>query len=345
VEAVAVVETVTPPAVVLEGSVVISDEALDSLIDNLADVPARRVLRMRQNTTKSEVAALIASIETFGLSRALLAFANHDGALRASVPSIPALESMAADLTVEGSAAVLEALKAIKLDVNDEAGEEELRGAFQWFTTIMGFLGGLFPGIVLYAVYTVWNDYRDEIAARRRGDDKRGAAAKDEKIASVVPYNTIVGYLGDLVEVPVVLKSVLSIPLPKTDEEYTKFLEQIERRLAPLGKLGVHVSKTGHLTGSDLATAVHGDIRKIGYTEDSLKHIAELAKHGEVVETELHALLKSLQELPADGDKIAGRAVTLLEDIVHTTLIRMTKILHLVKHTCQSIEHFYKKAD
>lgn len=320
-------------------------DPLDLLIPMLSELSPGYVAQMQRQKTRTELVALIAAIETHGFSRALLSFVDHDGTLRAAIPSLPALESLTTDLSAEDSADILTALKA--LTIEDVPAEERLT-LLQGLITILLIPFGGVPAIIAFLIFTGWNADSDMAADARRKNQPASAEPQRERIASVVPYNTIVSYLQDLVEVPGILTGMVAIPLPKTVVERAHFQDALSHKVAPLNKLGIHVTTTGQVSTTELATPVHGDITKIGYTEHSLKNIAELAQHIEAAEKTLKALpLDHLerQKKEVDGEelKFVTEGLALVTEVLHASAVRMIKIVHLAKHTCQSIEHFYAK--
>jgi hypothetical protein len=318
----------------------ISQESFDVLITNMADITPTAQAQQKREQTRRELQALIGAIETHGASKALLEFATHNGTLLAIAPSLRQVDMTSPDdLTATETAQLLTELKAIT--IHDAPATEKL-GLLQQIVVFLGILSGIVPGIIWYGIFTVWNKYVE-------GDD---GEKKDHKIATVVPYQTIVKYLQEMCEVPAILTAVVAMKLPTTEDESDAYFQHLESKLAPLNKFGIHYRSDDGTTTSDLADPIHGDIRQLGYTEHSLKNIAELAKHCESIEPQLKNLEDRLEKNSADPSRntktqddihYVAHAELELEFILHVTLVRMNKVLMLVKHTCQSIEHFYAK--
>jgi len=62
--------------------------------------------------TISQLRALKAAIERFGVTRSLIAFADYNKILSSAIPAVPSLESLAGDLSVKRSGDVIVALEA-----------------------------------------------------------------------------------------------------------------------------------------------------------------------------------------------------------------------------------------
>jgi hypothetical protein len=335
-----ILKNVAAAAPVVEKPVVpmvqISQEAFDFMLSHLPDQSPIAL----QRETKAELTALIDAIEQFGLSRALLSFADHNGLLRGAVPSIPSLEALAADMSVEESGAVLQALKDINNGI--EPAQENVFTLI-FLTAIFGYLGGWIPALVAAGVYTVW-----AVATHAAKDGEEHTEHHVERVASVIHYDTLMGYLTDLIEVPSIFEQLENSKLPNTEIGHQDWLRRLSQSTSHLAKLGIHVKPNGDITTSDLESPSTTNIEHVGYTEHSLKNISEAAKHMSAVEAHLKSfsvakLEKQEKEATGEEKKYVTAAGGTIGELIHVTSTRMLKILHLTKQTVTSIEHFYAK--
>ena len=91
------------------------------------------------------------------------------------------------------------------------------------------------------------------------------------------------------------------------------------------------------------------DIRKLGYDDNSLVHIANLAKECEHTESQLKSLEHELNNLKViENDPVSRhyskKSIHFIEDLVHSMLLWSTHALHRVKHNCALVAPFYKKS-
>ncbi len=321
-------ESVEPISV---DTVVMSEAEAAILIEALPELPASYTLRQQHATTKQELNALISAIETHGLSKSLIAFADHDGVLRGAVPAIPAVEAMEADLSVEQSGDVLAALKDA-VTAFGEPAEEVLHPITKMF--IWSFLLSWPVGVLITLIkYKSWNEKWEA----------------DKRIGVVIPYNTAIEYMNGAIEMPTLIDGLLSMALPTTQEGLTRYMEDVERHLAPAAKLGLHVSKDGRIELDELAKPVKVRTDKVGYREDSLFTIAGLAKRVQDAEAHLRGLAESAtRKLSEEAETATGdeaqyvrAAIHHTHEVIHAVSAREAKVLHLVNQVAESIKKFY----
>ena len=320
-------------------------ELLDMLIDEQNDIPIRRMKIMQKSQTQKELSALITAIETYGPTPSLLAFANHDGFLGTAVSSIPSLETLSNAMTELESAQIIADLKALSLVIamnndSDELAEESYRnptlprGAFQWITVVTLMFMAFLPGLVLNAAYVYWNMAQD----------------RKKHIVYNIPYNLLLTYLKTLVDLPEILKTIASIPLPKTEDSYTHFVTSVVQHTAPLKAIGIHVESDVEINVDKLKSLDYSNIEEAGYIESSLKTIAEESRKIQSRIPEIKALKekliqthKSIQSEPPEEAKHSRPATIFVEDIIRTSLVRMSKILKLTRRISNEIRPLYKK--
>ena len=322
-----------------EGNITISQEQFNFLVANLSSVPASTIRRNERNRTRRELKAIISAIETYGVSPALLAFANYNGVLGKAVPAIPSVEALSTDSVIDAENILLE-LKSINIE---DVANEKL-GTLQWIAVILGFLSSIIGGIILYVVFTSWNDNED-----RKKNEAASAQSRIDRMATVTRYSEVVDYLNAVIRLPSVLKGIISIHLPENHNQYHgEFLSSLDNTVDHNLK-DIRVSLDDeYLYANSIGNPVHGDIVNLGYTEGSLSHIASLAKRCESIEQELRDIQRMLSGLkPIDkndeSQKYSSKAIRLIEDVTHVSLAQTVKILQLAKHTCDTIKHFYKQ--
>lgn len=327
-------------AALASGKIVVSQEDFGFLIASMPD----SLKNVHALETKQNLAALIVAIETHGVSKALLSFANHDGTLAGAVPQIAALEAMTADLTPEQSAEIVQALK--ELDAKLDAGNESLLGPWQWFWTILALFGGIIFGLGLLAIFVAWNAAHGDYDKKEEDGDLKTSS---ERIASVIHYDTVVTYLHTILEFPSILTHLENMTLPKDQEEVTAFAGKLSTTLAPLAKIGIHVSRSGDITTSELESPASTNIEHVGYTSMSLKNIGTLAGEIKAIEGHLKSFSpEKIEKQEKDASKEEYKFVVqgggMIGEAIHVAMTRITKVLHLVKTNCDTIEHFYAKA-
>jgi hypothetical protein len=202
-----------------------------------------------------------------------------------------------------------------------------------------GLSGGKIFGIVLGVIaliggailaYRAWKKWKDNKAAH---------------IATVVPYSIVMKQLTGLAQASHICKQLEALTLPKTEEQWSSFQSRVDTIAAPLTTVGIRV--IGNTVRTDeLPAAVHDKIENHGYGEGSLTTIVDMVKKLKAVTTELGTvtckeLLHQIDQASPEERKFASRGYNLVDAVVHTTTIRMTKIMHRTKSVVDSIKGFY----
>ncbi len=324
-------------APLVEAPAVMNEALADAFIDALPDVPAHMALVADHRQTQTELNALISAIETHGLSKSLVAFAGHDGTLFAVAPSIPALEAFTTDLSEEDTAKIVAELKAIDLTAPlrfDADADEDNEGAVEAASVrqiLMTFIVPFYAAITLVKGLRHWNT---------TADDKEG------RLAKVLPFKTLMGYLHGASDVARIYKELAGLELPKTEEECKHFAERVHAAVKPLEFIGLHV-EDGHITVRPFPKAVKNNIETLGYHEGSLAEIGEVAEklkndRFDVSSDDFEEMHKRWMALPKEERKIAGQAYDLAFDVAETALHRLGKVLKLVKSNVGMLKKFYK---
>ena len=336
----------------------IKEETLDFLITSLPDIPLRQEQKKKVSKTREELDALIVSIETYGLSKGLVSFANTHGILETVTPSINGLLSLDTEELASRKEDVLAELRNIS--VEDTPSVEGL-GALQWFAMILSLIYlNLIPSIILYTGFTMWNAITSSPTNNKTTTHSQSQNTTHQKqdvsrVATVIPYRHIISYIQSINKVPDVLERVVTLKLPKNQNEYDEFFSGHITKLVMSDLLNIGISLK-EINGSDdrievldLVSPVTADITSLGYTEHSLSQLAFEAAKYEHSETELKNIYTKLRSLSvvyidADSKHYSNKAIDLITDIIHVTMTRCVKILYLTKHTCRTIEHFYSQS-
>jgi hypothetical protein len=314
---------------IISTDVVISEETLDFLIDNQAEIPHSAILRMKGTQTQQELQALITAIETYGISPALLAFANYNGVLSNIVPSIPSVEMLTTSEI--DSTKILSDIKSLQLN------NPEITSANEVFK---------FPTALIPAIWAAWGIGAIFQYYKRWKDDKAN------RVAEVVPFNELMKYLraGDVVVR--VSKELEHVILPKNKEEFEASNKKLNNTCAVLAQFGVHVSTDAILT-SELPTAQKANIESLGYHENSLSQIATAVER--IKQTMLQikdfsttsAFFAEMFDKQWSDDKTeqdyqSNIALTITY-VIDAATTRLVKIVSMANKTVKAIAPYYKK--
>lgn len=202
-------------------------------------------------------------------------------------------------------------------------------GGVKLFGIIIGFTLAFAAAVLAYKAFRRWKD----------GDTNR--------VARVIPFGVLKGLLHGVGEVAHICKTLESLTLPKTEEEWTSFQHRVDSIAAPLKDIGIHVDGYSVKT-SELPVSSHIKIESVGYNEGALSELVDMVERTKPVLEELNSvtlsgLIHQYNGIPRTEQVYAGDGYDLIDAIVHTSTVRMTKIIHLTKSIVDSIKHFYKK--
>lgn len=166
---------------------------------------------------------------------------------------------------------------------------------------------------------------------------------------TVIPYSTLISYLHQIKIVAPILDAIVTTPMPKDDAEYHRFVEDLVRKTQSFAPLGILIAADDdgvRITVQDLARPVHKDITMIGYSNSSLKDIAQTAESCNTLEVDVEAIRIKLSALQEEKTATTQRTAALsdIEHLLHVCLMRIVKVLELAKYTCHILETLYKKA-
>ena len=310
---------------------VISNETLDFLIENLSDVPSDRIDRMDLRKTRGDLCALITSIKTYGLSPSLLAFVNYNNNLGDVVKSIPSIESLKTDLSADQAATIVSDLTTLLHTL--ESAEE-----------------GLIEDVSVHALKAVVSllvtkvfSIVDSIVCNRY---KTWKEDRENRRASVIPFDTLTKLLHAVDTFPRVVGELITLTLPRTEEDYKTFLSNIDTLCSPLSALGIHVSNED-INVTTLPSPQKESIEILGYKENSLNELSILADHVKTNSLALksisfNSLDYQLRTVQRNDRHFVKKGYSLTHDIIKTGIVRVMKILVLTKTTINTIKKFYK---
>ena len=261
--------------------------------------------------TLDNLMALESAVARFGLSKALLAFADKDGVLSTKISGIPSLESLTADLSAEDSTAAVEGLGTTIKSV----GKAVLQSILNAFTIFPIDVIGRTVGRV-----KVWRHIIDGID--KNLSELEFSKEKAESIHSkVLPYHDIIELQKAYLGAPKALLALWTQELPRDQKDFEHWLNKIRSIVGPAfktekatikdnGKPSVplkqwfvlkfgekgSLAEKGYTSEEQLKEVING-YRRLLQTFDSLNtirdtiksHVEKLTKEGEEFDTHVVA--------------------------------------------------------
>ena len=302
-----------------------SQDTFDNLVENLSKTSSSLTRRLQRAKTQEEIAALIAAIETYGVSPSLLAFANYNGILGRVVPSIPSVETLTPDLADLDSAKIVAELKAIQF----ESAEEGFNfGALKEIITAITIIK------TAISAYTAYKDWKED---------------RENHVTTVVPYATLSQQLHASDAIGPVADHA-NASLPKNKDEYADFIKQVVQASSALSTLGIHVALVNnapHIAVDELPETQKVNIESVGYRATTITDLANL-----VTQASDHATQHvNFMTAGPDENKMSHdeeekqwqmKAWCAVADIVDTAARRLLRLVKLTESTIKNISPFYK---
>lgn len=196
-----------------------------------------------QEETIENLKALESAISTYGLSRGLLAFADHDKTLSSFISAIPAIESLTTDLSIEESVSALEGIR----------------------TTIKAFGKAHWDSLVYSITHPLWAYSSSKTAERnivfynalingirKNMEEREFSVERAESIKNkTLSYETLIDLQRAYIRAPKALIDVWTLELPKTEEAFDPWFNKVKSIAEPIFKeREARLTNTGKLTMS-----------------------------------------------------------------------------------------------
>jgi hypothetical protein len=222
-----------------------SDESDESDESNESELLVRdlflpkEILELKSTLeTIDQLRAFKGAVEQFGLSRALVAFADYNKALSAAIPEIPAIESLDADIAAAESAVIVAALEAKISDmwqVFIRTWKARVKNLFARFSK---------KSQALHSALVRMKVLNDMIAEGRVFDEEK---AKKKKVKAL-SFDHLVFGLENVHKVVEVLTKVFSTKLPISAEAYDKWLAEFRAEINSVKSItGTEFNEVGRM--------------------------------------------------------------------------------------------------
>jgi len=238
-------------------------------------------------TTIDQLEAFNGSIKRYGLTRSLLAFADHDRVLSQAIPAIPALETLTSDRSVKNSADVVAAVEA-------SIGDAIQVFVMKLKARIKNMIGRMTGKAKKLNVIILHVKTLQEMMAKGREFDETALKTRKFKL---VPHDYLFAGYKSIPAKESLVKMLTETELPDSEAEFKPWLEKVRREFNALkyitetemdqfGKLKYDYSKTPNTEDT-----VHGH----GYT--NLGEFNEIAGHIESLYKSVDGYISMLNSL------------------------------------------------
>ena len=265
-------------------SVVVSESTLRSLLAQQAELVQ----------THTHLCALQASIKQYGLTRSLVAFADHDKALSAAIPEIPALESLNHDRSVKNSADATAALEGV-INKTFEHVRALGRNFIEAFKSFVRMKFGDLNAIEKKMREIVDKIKTDHLSLNREKLDQK------EKLPK---YTDLLATLKAICACQEAAGKVFALNPPTTGDEFYGWADKVHKLMQPQLAMSSHTFGEQGEVGTNHACALHEDdypeatLHALGY--DSLDKLEAL--HRAFVDAKIE--LEKIQNYLARYDHI-----------------------------------------
>lgn len=288
------------------------DQLFDFVLENLQYQSDALQKAVDLEETLSNLELLKSSIEMYGLSSSLLAFADHNQILSRHIPEMPSLESYLADSNIDKAIAVEGLDDTIKKIAQRwfSAFMEHIVKYKKWYTAAGLILLGLW-GIGTYSVMSlfVWAGAPTSLLI----------SAFSIQLISAALFTGITTAVLCSGSTPLAIREALSLRLPDTEEKYTSY----ENKVKEIFKTKAHVNIDNFDEPSELLKPEHKTLEELGYTPENLKELAEKTKAAvdelgrcDFIATDLEKLAKT----PEAETQIGRSALMFLSNIIKKSM-------------------------
>lgn len=234
--------------------------------------------------THSRLVALHASIQKYGLTRSLVAFADYDKSLSSAVPEVPALESLQHDRSVKNSTEATAALEGVigKTYQNVRAAAQRVATSFKTLVKMQ------------FGTLNVIEGEMRKIVGKIKEEHLSLNRERLEEKVHLPKYTELLQLLETIREYHEAIGKVYALEPPENGEQFYGWADKVHKLLQPYETVSAHVFGEKGLQGTNHGCVLHEDhyapasLHSLGY--DSIDKLEAI--HRVFVDTKI-ALEKS----------------------------------------------------
>ena len=278
------------------------------------------------------------TVATFGLSRELLAFADHNQILSSAIPEIPSLEAYLADANIDLMVANESILTSIKEVAHRFADTflMHIKKYQNWYLSAVQYLAATLTILLnkdtLIGVSKIMN-----ISGNIPIDLILKVLASPKVIIPAITTISLMAAIAYARSAPLAVKEALQLTLPTDVQARSDYVKKVRKIF--LDKTRVDIDKIGVSTLSESETGKSA--RELGYTKEHVGEIihditlaVEEIKRCDFIPTELKRLSQTVEATTSNG----RAALIFLTGVI-------TKVMHLAVTDTMKAAQQMKKLD